>query len=188
MSSTQSTDLSWIRCRPWEWSEGPPSPTGGGAALFLSAWKDGLIRTVPHVRSWEWFTIIVQAPYVVALLTHHGNFVEVDGETLQHGRPAPGGTAISDAALFEVRKCSTDAGAVVLCSVSTRGLLASVDGSGVRCIVDPAALLNTNWIDANGFLLEVARGEHVAPLLLPSLPTPPVVARPSTARATVRPP
>ena len=59
MQEGRSSDLCWIRC-------------GEG---FLSAWKDGSMRVLPHVRSWEWFTITVVAERKVTLLTHHGSYV-----------------------------------------------------------------------------------------------------------------
>ena len=59
MQEGRSSDLCWIRC-----DDG-----------FLSAWKDGSMRVLPHVRSWEWFTITVVAERKVTLLTHHGSYV-----------------------------------------------------------------------------------------------------------------
>jgi hypothetical protein len=153
----QSQDLLWLRSKDGQ---------------YLSAWNDGRIITMQHIRSWEWFTFVVVQPRTVCMMTHRGSFVCVEGEHVVHrdlDHDAPPGVE----AHFEVTM--GEGGGVMLRNVASRGLLSALptaagssEAGGVACVLsgfaDGEYVL---WHDAKGLLPAVARGE-VATAALPA--------------------
>ena len=140
----KAEELTWLRSRD---------------GRFLSAWSDGTICTMGHVRSWEWFTFMVLSSRTVCIMTHQGSFVCVTNEDVVHRKfEGPPG----DEAQFEVVALE---GGVSLRNVASRGLLSALplvseERGGVKALAsgfaDGQRLL---WADAKGYLPLVASGE-----------------------------
>ena len=143
----KSEELCWLRSRD---------------GRFLSAAMDGSISMVNHVRSWEWFTLIIVSDRVVMIMTHQSTFLCVDDENVTHVPLT--GKLPGVAAQFEV--CAIEGG-VTLRNVETRGLLSALpfagSGGNVKCVssgfADGESVL---WADAKGYLPAVAKCEAAA--------------------------
>ena len=105
MMTAKSCDICWLRSKD---------------GRFLSAWSDGSVRTMQHVRSWEWFTIIVVKPMTVCLMTHQGTFLCVANEIACH-KSLKDGDMPGPEAQFEVSV--VEDGSTTLRNVASRGLL-----------------------------------------------------------------
>ena len=139
----RSEELCWLRSRD---------------GRFLSAGTGGIVGTIAHVRSWEWFTLIVVRDRIVVIMTHQGTFLCVVDEDVRHHHIA---SEQADSFQFEV---AVVGGGVTLRNVQTRGLLSALPGTGdlgvVKCVssgfADGERVI---WADAKGYLPAVAGGE-----------------------------
>ena len=168
MQEGRSSDLCWIRC-------------GEG---FLSAWKDGSMRVLPHVRSWEWFTITVVAERKVTLLTHHGSYVvaAADG-AVTHERLHE----VQLRALWRVQKSVTVQQSATSPSEFELSNEIPDEGGILSVLFDPQEdgpkrvtckdddIFYTPWTDAKGMLAAAAAGEVSVepPAASPRSPPPP---------------
>jgi len=138
------------------------------------------MRVLPHVRSWEWFTITVVAERKVTLLTHHGSYVvaAADG-AVTHERLHE----VQPRALWRVIKSATSPSEFELSNeIYEEGMLSvsyepQEDGpKKVTCkYADRGPPLYTPWTDAKGMLAAAAAGEVSAepPAASPRSPPPP---------------
>ena len=137
----RSEELCWLRSRD---------------GRFLSAGAGGTVGTIAHVRSWEWFTLIVVRDRIVVVMTHQGTFLCVVDEDVRHHHIA---SEQADSFQFEV---AVVGGGVTLRNVQTRGLLSALPGDlgVVKCVssgfADGERVI---WADAKGYLPAVAGGE-----------------------------
>jgi hypothetical protein len=115
--NSRSEELCWLRSRD---------------GRFLSAGTGGIVGTIAHVRSWEWFTLIVVRDRIVVIMTHQGTFLCVVDEDVRHHHIA---SEQADSFQFEVVVVG---GGVTLRNVQTRGLLSALPGTGdlgvVKCV------------------------------------------------------